>query len=92
MTNPMNYNFDDNFNVDLPAEIEDLHDENCEWEPVELPNETDDLPCGYFQDSWDWSDDNEDFEDDSWNDADSLASAGWGTDEDYGLFDDGGEW
>jgi len=25
-----------------------------------------------------------DCEDDSWSDADSLASAGWGTDEDYG--------
>ena len=26
----------------------------------------------------------DDCEDDSWTDADSLASAGWGTDEDYG--------
>ena len=26
----------------------------------------------------------DDCEDDSWSDADSLASAGWGTDEDYG--------
>ena len=29
-------------------------------------------------------DDEDDCEDDSWTDADSLASAGWGTDEDYG--------
>ena len=72
MTNPMNYNFDDNFNVDLPAEIEDLHDENCEWEPVDL-----DDPA---------------FEDDSWDEADSLTSIGWGEDEAYELFDDGGEW
>ena len=28
--------------------------------------------------------DDYDCEDDSWSDADSLASAGWGTDEDYG--------
>ena len=34
--------------------------------------------------------DNCDCEDDSWSDADSLASAGWGTDEDYGNF--GGDW
>ena len=32
--------------------------------------------------------DNYDCEDDSWSDADSLASAGWGTDEDYGSFGD----
>ena len=25
-------------------------------------------------------------------DADTLASAGWGTDEDYGCFDNGQEW
>ena len=28
--------------------------------------------------------DDYDTEDDSWSDGDSLASAGWGTDEDYG--------
>tara|TARA_R110000744_G_C19205683_1_gene545485 strand:- start:358 stop:651 length:294 start_codon:yes stop_codon:yes gene_type:complete len=66
-------NFDDNFNIDLPGEIEDLHDENCEWEPVLLPD-----------------DDSE--PDICWNDADSFTSIGWGTDEDYGCFDDGGEW
>ena len=68
----MNSNFDDNFKIDLPGEVEDLHDENCEWEPVEL--------------------DDPDFEDDSWDDAYSLTSIGWGEDEAYGLFDDGGEW
>ena len=73
MTNPMNHNFDDNFNVDLPAEIEDLHDENCEWEPVEL-------------------DDPDFYEDDSWYDAATFTSIGWGEDEAYELFDDGGEW
>lgn len=25
-------------------------------------------------------------------DADALASAGWGSDEDYGFYDDGGGW
>ena len=71
-------NFDDNFNIDLPGEIEDLHDENCEREPVDsdefLAPDDDSEPniC--------------------WNDSDSLTSIGWGTDEDYGCFDDGGEW
>jgi len=31
-------------------------------------------------------DDTEPWEDDVWADADALASAGWGTDEDYGYF------
>jgi len=73
-------NFDDNFNIDLPAEIEDLTDENCGWEPVEL----DDDPDVYTLDELS--------EDDSWDDADSFTSIGWGEDEAYGLFDDGGEW
>lgn len=29
---------------------------------------------------------NYDCEDDSWHDAESFASAGWGTDEDYGYY------
>lgn len=32
----------------------------------------------------DWEEDNEPYEDESWMDADALASAGFGTDEDYG--------
>jgi len=94
MTNPMNYNFDDNFNIELPGEIEDLHDENTEWERVTLQLED--------QDRWDndeplddpdvYTLDDPDFEDDSWDDADSFTSIGWGEDEAYGLFDDGGEW
>ena len=42
----------------------------------------------------DWSDGDpddlpiEDCEDDSWSDADSFASAGWGEDEMYDHFDD----
>lgn len=81
--------FDEQFNNDLPGEV---HDQT--------------FPCGYYQERWwDWNDDvigpnsdepvhNDDDEwadeDDSWADSDSLASAGWGTDEDYGLFDEGG--
>ncbi len=30
--------------------------------------------------------------DDSWADANALASAGWGNDEDYGVCDDDGDW
>lgn len=35
---------------------------------------------------------NEDFyeEDGDWMDGDALASAGWGTDEDYGGYEDAG--
>lgn len=32
------------------------------------------------------------FRDDVEADADALASAGWGTDEDYGLYNEGWEW
>ena len=89
-TTTMNSNFDDNFNIELPGEIEDLHDENTEWERITLQLED--------QDRWD--DDDPDVllpDDDSepdifWNDADSLTSCGWGEDEAYSLFDDGGEW
>jgi len=37
----------------------------------------------------DWEEDSEPYEDESWMDADALASAGFGTDEDYGGCDDG---
>ena len=83
-------NFDDNFKIDLPGEVEDLHDENTEWERITLQ----------LEDQERWADDDPNVllpDDDSeptifWNDADSLTSIGWGTDEDYGCFDDGGEW
>ena len=92
MTNSNTY--DDNTNPDLPGEIHDefydqtfpcgfYQDRWWDWnDHVFGPNA--DEPCnndGDFDD---------DHEDDSWNDGESLASAGWGTDEDYGLFDDGG--
>ena len=92
--------FNDEFNIDLPGEIEDLHDENCGIEIIDDPyNQS--FPCGHYQERWwDWNpaiigpdaeepvfDEDWDDEDDSWSDSDSLASAGWGTDEDYGLWD-----
>ena len=101
----MNSNFDDNFNIELPGEIEDLHDENTEWERITLQLED--------QERWDYETVRDDPDvhdeymaenpdvllpdDDSepdifWNDADSLNSCGWGEDEAYSLFDDGGEW
>ena len=89
-TTTMNSNFDDNLNIELPGEIEDLHDENTEWERV--------IPQLEVQDRWDDDDPNVLLPDDDsepdifWNDADSLTSIGWGTDEDYGCFDAGGEW
>ena len=43
----------------------------------------------YFNDTLIWGDEPEDFMSDVEADADTLASAGWGTDEDYGWY--GGE-
>jgi len=100
-TTTMHSNFDDNFNIDLPAEIEDLHDENTEWERVTLQLED--------QERWDNDEllddpDNEPLddpdvytlddpsEDDSWDDADTFTSIGWGIDEDYGLFEEQENW
>jgi hypothetical protein len=42
---------------------------------------------------WDSDDDDDDFgrepiESDVWADSNALASAGWGTDEDYGFYGD----
>ena len=74
------HNIDETTNHDLPGEV---------------------FPCGHYQDRWwDWNpaiigpdaeepvfDEDWDDEDDSWSDSDSLASCGWGTDEDYGLWE-----
>ncbi len=85
--------FNDEFNIDLPGEIEDLHDENCGMEIIDGPYIASDngddfswiLPDGETIE--DHIPDFYDDEDDSWSDSDSLASAGWGTDEDYGLWE-----
>jgi hypothetical protein len=71
--------FDDQFNNDLPGEIND----DFSWILPDGETIEDHIP-----DFYDSEDDQ--CEDDSWADSDSLASAGWGTDEDYGLFDEGG--
>jgi hypothetical protein len=88
MTNPNTY--DDNTNPDLPGEI---HDQTfpCGFYQDRWWDWNDDI-IGPNADEPVWDDDeyDSDHEDDSWDDADSLASAGWGTDEDYGLFDEGG--
>ena len=65
--------FDEQFNNDLPGEIHD----DFSWILPDGETIEDHIPDFY-----------DDCEDDSWDDADSLASAGWGTDEDYGLWED----
>jgi hypothetical protein len=94
-TNMNNYddtgNFDDNFNIDLPGEIEDLHDENCEWEAFEKALNSDDFLNAHIPENSDEFENSDDFlapDDDSepnicWNDADSFTSIGWGEDEEY---------
>ena len=67
--------FDDQFNNDLPGEIND----DFSWILPDGETIEDHIP--------DFYNDDDQYEDDSWTDADSLASAGWGTDEDYGLWE-----
>lgn len=54
-----------------------LTDEEEKWEEIEN------------DDSHDDEDEEEEEDDDRFADGDALASAGWGTDEDYGCFDSG---
>jgi len=65
-------------NMQNPYENTDefYDDSHPEWDG-NYPGEDD--PSNY-----DHCGDDYDCEDDSWSDGDSLASAGWGTDEDYG--------
>ena len=69
--------YDETTNHDLPGEIEDLHDGNCEVMIIDDPYGDED-----WRDPEVW-----DNEDDSWSDSDSLASCGWGEDEAYGCFE-----
>ena len=69
--------YDETTNHDLPGEIEDLHDGNCEVMIIDDPYGDED-----WRDPSVWDD-----EDDSWSDSDSLASCGWGEDEAYGCFE-----
>ena len=83
------HNYDDEFNIDLPGEIEDLHDENCGIEIIDSPcdwHDENDAP-DFDEESMGADGDFYDDEDDRWSDSDSLASCGWGTDEDYGLWE-----
>jgi len=66
-----------------------------------LEEDTDNRPFmeDEMQDPSNAADDEDNYDrddvDDSYFDSDALASAGWGTDEDYGHFgydDDGGAW
>ena len=83
--------FDEQFNNDLPGEIND----DFSWILPDGETIEDHIPDFYSDDEDLYSDDpgtteeleDDSFEDDSWTDADSLASAGWGTDEDYGLWE-----
>ena len=83
------HNYDDEFNIDLPGEIEDLHDENCGIEIIDSPydwNDENDAP-DFDEESMGADGDFYDCEDDSWSDSDSLASCGWGEDEAYGCWE-----
>ena len=57
--------------------------------PIPMDSDGADDPANY-----DPCGDDYDCEDDSWHDADTYTSIGWGTDEDYGYFGDdmGGDW
>lgn len=63
----------------IPLNGLSFSDEHLDWE-AELDNEVEIMPEDY------------EYEDDGdWMDAVALASAGWGTDEDYGYYG-GDEW
>ena len=81
--------FNDEFNIDLPGEIEDLHDENCGIEIIDSPydwNDENDAP-DFDEESMGADGDFYDDEDDRWSDSDSFASCGWGEDEAYGCWE-----
>lgn len=56
------------------CDLEDEHLGECEWEDDSDDDDDDHEPRFY--------------EDDVWADSNALASAGWGTDEDYGYYGD----
>ena len=83
--------FDDQFNNDLPGEIND----DFSWILPDGETIEDHIPDFYAEnDAPDYDEESMgadgdfyDSEDDRWCDSDSLTSAGWGTDEDYGLWE-----
>ena len=83
--------FDDQFNNDLPGEVND----DFSWILPDGETIEDHIPDFYAEnDAPDYDEESMgadgdfyDSEDDRWCDSDSLTSAGWGTDEDYGLWE-----
>jgi len=71
--NEDHYNIDD----DEPCSCSDCWNEDAEQQDFTEP-EYPGLDAS--------SEENYDSEDDTWADADTLTSIGWGTDEDYGYF------
>ncbi len=69
---------------------------NSEITPTEIVYFCDTCDLEFDHDGsceWDSDDDDDDFgrepiESDVWADSNALASAGWGTDEDYGFYGD----
>ena len=59
----------------------ELDAEMREWVEANAPEILSELDFGDKEDDEGYSE-----ADDSWMDADALASAGWGTDEDYGYY------
>ena len=59
----------------------ELDAEMREWVDANAPEILSELDFGDMEDDEGYSE-----ADDSWMDADALASAGWGTDEDYGYY------
>jgi len=86
MTNTPN-NIDETTNHDLPGEVfpcGHYQERWWDWNPAVFGPDSEEPVFG----DEDWRDPEVwDDEDDSWSDSDSLASCGWGTDEDYGLWE-----
>ena len=80
--NTNNPEFMDDINADdlfIEADMREDAEERYEDLPEEFQS-MDAMSPGVIEDVNPY----DDCEDDSWTDGDSLASAGWGTDEDYG--------
>jgi len=78
--------FDDHFNM-LEEELHSTEDTFLV--PCEGCGDMchpDNLIDGLCEDCWDEEPSDEPYEDDVWADSDTLAGAGYGTDEDYGYF------
>jgi len=76
--------------------LENVHPEELPVYGECSPNECQDCPycqgCFDQDDDHGWDDEPDQFLTDVEADADALASAGFGTDEDYGYYGEGDEW